>query len=105
MPRRGKTSEWTEHHDRVARVLLLRGKDYDDIADELGFTAEYVQNQLEPVGRGNAAREKYSKIPEQLIADRDQRKAARFARDEAGRASGNLTAEFFGDPEPGRRQW
>lgn len=98
-------SRWTPEHDATARMMLYRGFDCDDIGEKLGYSAEYVQRQIKgKPGPGQSGRrgEWHSRPTEALLEDAERVRAARFARDDAGRASGDLTAEFLGDPPPGR---
>jgi hypothetical protein len=96
------TQRWTDGRERRAREMLADGANYDDIGDELGVSAEYVQEQIEGGRDANPqSQQGRQRADAAALAEREARLAARFARDDEGRARGDLTGEHFGDPPPG----
>jgi len=80
---------WTENETKRARDMYAAGHFYGEIDWALGRRAGSTKRRLEGLGRSVRS----SRIPDNLLAERDARVAAREQR--------SLTQDFCGDPPPG----
>jgi hypothetical protein len=82
---------WTEDELKSAREMRAAGISYDVIDRVLRRRAGTTKRQLEGVDHRHSVRS--SRVPDNMLAERDALAAARNQRP--------LTQDFFGDPPPG----